>query len=111
MTSTQKIREAKKNTPKRWDAYVAEADIPDFVLEVSDDRSQDIRVKCPTGDQVIDAYNAREDGDVETGLKHLTGDAYEQVRALVGNAPYKAMNALFEDISDHFELRDPTQSN
>lgn len=111
MSNTRKIREAKKNTPKRWDSYVAEADIPDFILEISDNRDEDIHIKCPTGDQVIDAYRTREEGDVEAGLQHLTGDAYDKVRELIGGAPYPAMNALFEDITNHFELGDPTSSN
>lgn len=109
-TSTKKRREQKRNTPKRWDAYVQEAEVPDFILEVDDDRDNDIHIVCPTADTIIAAKDAHEE-DIEEGLRLLCGDAFEQVRALIGPAPWPAMVALFNDINNHFDLGDPTSPN
>lgn len=106
-TSSKKRREQKRNTPKRWDAYVEEAEVPDFILEVDDDRNNDIRISCPTAEQIIAAQQVR-DEDIEENLRSLCGDQFDRVRELIAGAPWTAMVALADDISNHFELAGPT---
>jgi hypothetical protein len=86
---------------KTWDAYVTEAAIPDFELPVDDE--QTIRVKAPTGEQVLAAARAQANGeDPEQLLRLMCGDAADDVLNLVMGAPYPVLSALAEDIMRHF---------
>jgi hypothetical protein len=86
---------------KRWDQYVAEAAHEDFLLPVSDEHT--IRVRTPTGGQVIAMQRAlAEGGDVEQQLRIICGDAADELLPLVKAAPAQVMNELVTDIMRHF---------
>lgn len=88
-----------KKAFKRWDQYVTEASHPDFEIPV-DDRV--IRVKAPTGGQVLDMQAAMETGSTEDQLRIICGDAADDVLPLVKAAPAGVMGALVTDIAEHF---------
>ncbi len=91
----------------QWDTYVREADRPDFVLKVSDDR--EIRITNPSGTQIMRFSEAVRNGDADATLAALTGDAWLDIRELLETAGSKATDALIEDIMYHFDLFDEVE--
>lgn len=92
----------KAQTTYKWDAYVSEAEAPDFVLKVSDDH--EIRITNPTGTRILRLAQGLRSGDLDVILLALTGDAYQEVSALMANAGHKALPALVGDLMEHFDL-------
>ena len=93
-------------TTHTWDAYVAEAQHPPFVLQVRD--QEDIVIEAPSGAASLQASRAYRAGDAQAMLWALCGDAWPRVEALIATAPLTAMNNLVTDIGLHFDLL-PTQ--
>ena len=89
-----------KKSMHKWDSYVREAHVEPFVLEV--DENKTISVENPTGVQTLRISQGLRAGDAEVILMGLTGDAYQEVRNLLGGAGHKAMASLIEDLMEHF---------
>lgn len=85
-----------------WDKYVKEADVEPFVLEVRDDYK--IVIENPTGVQVMRISEGMRAGDVAAILLGITGDAYQEVLALLGKAGHGALTDLTEDLLEHFHF-------
>ena len=86
----------------KWDDYAREAEVPPFVLRVSEDEK--IEVQNPTGVQIMRLGQGLRTGDMELMLIALTGDAHTQVMGLLGKVGHKALPKLIEDLMDHFGL-------
>lgn len=98
---------SKNVTTRTWDSYVSEADRPDFILKVSDEK--EIHISNPTGIQVMRLGEATRSGDPDAILAALTGDAWMEIRELIGHAGSKAVDSLLEDLMEHFDLFDEVE--
>ena len=86
-----------------WDTYAEEAKVPDFVLKTKEGT---IKITNPTGVQIMRVSQGMRAADLELMLLGLTGDAYDDVTALLGQAGHQAFPRLVEDLMDHFGIYD-----
>ena len=91
---------AAKNTTHLWDQYVTEAQVEPFRLKVSAEET--IEFECPSGVAAMRVAQGLRSGDLELILMNITGDHWNRIRELMGNAGHKAFPALIEDMLDHF---------
>lgn len=85
---------------KSWDQYVTEADQPPFELPVG--KGKVIKIKSPTGEQVLEAQEMGADGNVRDQLRVICGDAYDELMPLIQKAPGGVIGPLIKDIMEHF---------
>ena len=94
-----------QKTTHKWDAYVAEAAVDDFVLELPD--GDTIAFKNPSGPALLQIGEGTRRGDLDQILHAIAGDAYPRMIELMGNAGHAALASLVEDLMDHFGLYEP----
>jgi hypothetical protein len=88
-----------------WDEYVEEADLPDFVI--TDKEGEELlRVKNPSGVQLMRISQGVRSGDLAMMLLGLTGGANEAAMKLLSTAGHKALPKLVEDLMEWFGLYD-----
>lgn len=87
---------------KTWDAYVEEAKVPPFKLQVSKDET--LVFECPSGASLLHIAEGTRAGDLQLILNALAGDQWDRVEELLGTAGHKALPRLVEDMMDHFDL-------
>ena len=92
---------ATNEVTRTWDNYAREAEAADFVLKTADG---EIRITNPTGARIKRVAQGMRAGDLDLILLGLTGDAYQDVTALVDTAGHKAMPKLVEDLMEHFDM-------
>jgi hypothetical protein len=97
-------------TTKKWDAYVAEASKPDFVIEVPGE--DDIVIHNPTGEQAERARHMDQQGELSEALEAICGeDAAGRLMPMLMNAPAGVIGALTDDIMKHFVGDQADQGN
>lgn len=94
-------------TTKRWDDYVAEAEVPPFQLVVSDEET--LEIACPDGEALLKVARAGREGDHLAVLEIITGEQWNRVSELVSKAPYQVMLDLSVDLQVHFGMTDEYQ--
>ena len=94
-----------QKTTHKWDAYVAEAAVDDFVLELPD--GDTVAFKNPTGPALLQIGEGTRRGDLDQILHAIAGDAYPRMIELMENAGHAALASLVEDLMDHFGLYEP----
>lgn len=89
---------------KVWDDYVAEAERPPLLLQVSEEET--LSFTAPSGAAMIQIGRAARSGDTAAVLELLSGDNWKRVKELIGGAGFDAMFALAIDLQIHFGLAD-----
>lgn len=93
---------AKKKTTYSWDVYVKEAEKPPFELEISPDDT--LIIECPDAIALGRLADAMRGGDLEVALYALVGEHWPRVKKLLSNVGYEALDALLQDLLEHFDL-------
>lgn len=96
---------AKNTETYLWDDYVEEAELPDFVMK-DKEGTERLRVKNPSGVQLLRIAQGLRSGDLALMLLGLTGDGHDDAMKLLSTAGHKALPKLVEDLMEHFNLYD-----
>lgn len=83
--------------------YIAEARIDPYILEVDDDRANDITIQCPTGETVIEIAETPINESRKI-LRLLCGDQFDAVWGIVGPLEHTVLQAFVMDIVDEFKI-------
>lgn len=87
----------------KLDRYIAEAQIDSYVLEVDDDRGNDITIVCPTGETLV-VIGEIPLNEGRKFLRLLCGDQFEVVWQRLAPLPGPVLMAVLLDMIEHFGI-------